>query len=135
MTTGRSRSCTAAEVAIEIVPLQLDGREIPMAVQAGLAQGHDSRAVRQGHDLVPVAGLGFRRRVGMNAHGGEDLRVRLRKRTATARLESAVTPTQTIVSTPDSRGRSTTAWRSASNSCWPRCAWVSMKAMVASGKW
>ena len=120
-----------AEVAIEIGPLQVDGREIPMAIQARLAQGHNPRTVQQGQHAVPVAGLGIGRGVGMDADGGEDLAMRLGQRDdrmagigrhahANDRLHA--------------RGprRSMTACRSGVESCWSRWAWVSMKGIFGS---
>ena len=70
MMTGKSRVVRQAEMAIEVVLLDIEGSIVPVAVQAGLADGDHPGPPGQGDDPVPIA-LGRRRRVvGLDADGG-----------------------------------------------------------------
>ena len=52
-------------------------------VEAGLADGHDARALGEGADFVDEIGRGLHGVVGMDSNGGEDVRVFLRERDCT----------------------------------------------------
>ena len=79
MTTGRSRSCDMPQMAVEVIPLQLDRGVVPVAVQSGFAQGDHAGMIQQADDRVPVAGARFRAGIRVNADRREDVRVGFRQ--------------------------------------------------------
>ena len=57
-------------MAIEVVLLEIEGSIVPVAIQPGLADGDHPGPPGQGDDPVPIAGVGRRRVVGLDADGG-----------------------------------------------------------------
>jgi hypothetical protein len=54
-------------VPIEIVLLHVERREIPMAVEACLADRHDARLAGYCYDSIPIAGIGLRNVIRLHA--------------------------------------------------------------------
>ena len=82
------------QVAIE--PLLLLGKRgvLPVAVQAGLADGDDPGHGRQVDDARPVVGAGLGHMVGLNADRGED--AMMAPAISHPALSAAVVPMATI---------------------------------------
>jgi hypothetical protein len=65
------------EMAGEIFFLLREGREIPMAIQAGFAESHDQRILGQTDDCVPIARFRFGDVIGMQTRRSSQHRVKL----------------------------------------------------------
>ena len=57
-------------MAVEIVLLHVERREVPVAIESRLADRHDAGLVEHGDDPVPIARLRVGQVVGLHAHGG-----------------------------------------------------------------
>ena len=68
-TNGRPRSCGEPHVAVEIILLHVERREVPMPIEARLADRHDARLVGERDDPVPVARLRLGDVVRLHADG------------------------------------------------------------------
>jgi hypothetical protein len=62
------------EVLVEIVSLKLEWGEVPMAIQARFADGHDAGIAREGNDPLPIPRFRLRTIIGLYPHGGKDAR-------------------------------------------------------------
>ena len=73
------------QVAVEVILLHVERREVPVAIEPRLADRHDARLVEHRDDAIPIARLGFGQVVGLHADGrvhavvlGRQLDARLR---------------------------------------------------------
>ena len=80
----------------------------------------------QSHDLFPVAGFGFGRRVRLNADRRNHERILVGNLAPTDATTRRSMPRQTTRSTPAAAARSSTAGKSLRKRSSNRCAWVSM---------
>ena len=71
---GRSRVLRQPQMPIEIILLEIEGRVIPVAVEARFADGDDFRLAGQLDDAIPIVRLRPGAIVGLNADGGVDRR-------------------------------------------------------------
>ena len=69
---GRLGLLRQSQVTIKVVLLHVERGIVPVAVQAGFAQGDDTGLVDQSHDPLPVVGLHFATVVGLDADGGRN---------------------------------------------------------------
>ncbi len=67
------------QMAVEVIPLQLDWGVVPVAIQPGLAQGDHAGMIQQAFDRPPVAGGRFRTGIRVNADRRKEAWVRFRQ--------------------------------------------------------
>ena len=67
------------QMAVEVILLQFDRGVVPVAVQAGFAQGDHAGMIQQTTDRVPIAGPRFRAGIRVNADRRKEIRIGFRQ--------------------------------------------------------